>query len=58
MVARGLTVHKMTPQIRDQWKATSQDAYQEIRGRIVPEGIFDEVKRLLEEFRSQNRNRP
>jgi TRAP-type C4-dicarboxylate transport system substrate-binding protein len=49
MEKRGLKVHKPTASDEAAWRALMQEAYPRIRGKIVPEDIFDEVKRLLEE---------
>lgn len=49
---RGLTVHAVTPEIEAQWQAEMEKVYPKIRGRIVPADIFDEVLRLLKEYRS------
>jgi TRAP-type C4-dicarboxylate transport system substrate-binding protein len=49
---RGLTVHPVTPEIEAQWQAEMEKVYPKIRGRIVPADIFDEVMRLLKEYRS------
>lgn len=49
MEKRGLKVH--TPSASDEaaWREQMKEAYPRIRGKIVPEDIFDEVTRLLDE---------
>jgi TRAP-type C4-dicarboxylate transport system substrate-binding protein len=49
MVKRGLKVHKPTPAEVDAWRQFLEPAYPRIRGKIVPEDVFDEAKRLLDE---------
>jgi hypothetical protein len=36
-----------------QWRKTVEDAYPQIRGRVIPAAAFDEARRLLEEYRSR-----
>ena len=52
MQKRGLTVHKVAPTVELTWRQAAEDLYPKIRGRIVPADIFDEVQRLLKEFRA------
>jgi TRAP-type C4-dicarboxylate transport system substrate-binding protein len=49
MQKRGLRVHKSTPEEQEIWRKFLEPAYPRIRGKIVPEDIFDEAKRLLDE---------
>jgi TRAP-type C4-dicarboxylate transport system substrate-binding protein len=49
MVKRGLKVHKPSAADEAAWRAQMQEAYPRIRGKIVPEDVFDEVKKLLDE---------
>jgi TRAP-type transport system periplasmic protein len=52
MVKRGLRVHRLSPELEAQWQAGAEEVYPLIRGRLVPEDIFDEVMRLLKEYRA------
>lgn len=52
MKKRGLIVHKVTPEIEAAWRKAVEEAYAKIRGTIVPADMFDEVSRLLQEFRN------
>ncbi|MDD3179455.1 MAG: TRAP transporter substrate-binding protein DctP [Opitutaceae bacterium] len=52
MKKNGLVVQAVTPPIRDAWQALAEKAYPMIRGRIVPEEIFDRVQRELVEYRA------
>jgi TRAP-type C4-dicarboxylate transport system substrate-binding protein len=49
MQKRGLKVHKPSADQIKMWEKFLEQAYPGIRGKIVPEDIFDEVKRLLDE---------
>ena len=52
MKKRGLTVHPVTPDIEAIWRKTAEEVYPKIRGTIVPADMFDEVRRILEEYRN------
>ena len=52
MKKRGLKVQAITPKLEDEWRQATEAVYPKIRGRIVPEEIFDEVVRLLKEYRA------
>lgn len=47
MKKRGLNVHAVTPEIEAQWRKMAEGIYPEIRGKIVPAEMFDEVMALL-----------
>ena len=51
MAKRKLVVHKATPQIEAEWRAAAEKAYPKVRGGIVPADFFDDVQRLLAEYR-------
>lgn len=51
MKAKGLTVHPLTPQIEGEWRQVAEELYPKIRGTLVPADIFDQVRRLLDEYR-------
>lgn len=48
MEKRGLKVHKPSASDEAAWREQMKEAYPRIRGKIVPEDIFDEVTKLLE----------
>lgn len=52
MQKRGLTVHKVTHEVELEWRKAAEALNPMIRGKIVPADIFDEVQRLLREFRA------
>jgi TRAP-type C4-dicarboxylate transport system substrate-binding protein len=55
MEKRGLKVHRLSPEMEARWVAAAEETYPKIRGKIVPADIFDEVIRLLQEYRSTKR---
>ena len=52
MRKRGLVVQPVTPQVEAEWRAMAEALYPQIRGRMVPQALFDEVQRLLREYRA------
>ncbi len=58
MVKRGLKVHKPSASDEAAWHAMLDKAYPRIRGKLVPEDIFDEVKRLLEVKHGEKGQKP
>lgn len=52
MVKRGLTVHKLSPEDEAEWRKFGEQLAPKIRGKMVPADIFDEVQRLLKEYRA------
>ncbi len=52
MKKRGLIVHEVTPEIEARWRAEAEKLYPDIRGRMVPADVFDEVQRLVKEYRA------
>lgn len=53
MQKRGLIVHELTPEARAAWDAVAEKAFPLIRGGLMPEEIFDEVRRELAAFRAK-----
>jgi len=51
MQKRGLTVHHVTPEIEAEWRTWAEGVYPKIRGGLVPAEEFDEVERMLGEYR-------
>ena len=52
MEKRGLKVAKVTPELEAQWRKAAEAAYPLIRGRIVPEDIFDRAMELIKEYQA------
>jgi TRAP-type C4-dicarboxylate transport system substrate-binding protein len=51
MQKRGLKVNPMTPAMETEWRTLFETLYPKIRGGLVPADLFDEVQRLLREYR-------
>ena len=58
MKEKGLTVHSITPAIEDEWRKVAEGTYPEFRGKIVPAETFDQVERLLKEYRAGRGAKP
>jgi TRAP-type C4-dicarboxylate transport system substrate-binding protein len=53
MQKKGLKVQPVSPEIEKAWLQLTNTIYPQIRGKKVPEDIFDEVQRLVKEYRSK-----
>ncbi len=53
MKARGLVVHNLTMEQAAGWQKAAEELHPKLRGRTVPADVFDEVVRLLAEYRSR-----
>lgn len=53
MQKRGLVVNHVSPQVEEEWMKLTKIIYPELRGKTVPADIFDEVQRLVTEYRSK-----
>ncbi len=53
MQKKGLVVNPVTPQAEEEWQRLTKVIYPEIRGKMVPADIFDEVQRLVAEYRAK-----
>jgi TRAP-type C4-dicarboxylate transport system substrate-binding protein len=58
MVKRGLQIQRLTPQAEQEWQQMAEKFYPKIRGTIVPADLFDEVRRLVQEYRAQKKPEP
>jgi TRAP-type C4-dicarboxylate transport system substrate-binding protein len=54
MQRRGLTILPVTPAQEAEWRTAIERLYPRIRGSIVPADMFDEVVRILAEYRSRS----
>lgn len=52
MQKRGLTVHEPGPNVVEQWRKEAEKLYPDIRGRLVPTEIFDQVQQQIREYRA------
>jgi TRAP-type transport system periplasmic protein len=55
MQKRGLNVVRLTPAEQAEWRKEAEAAYPKLRGRIIPEDLFDEAVRLHNEFRAKRK---
>ena len=53
----GLQVHAMTPEMQEKWEELAQRIRPAIRGKMVPEAMFDRVLKILGEYRSSHINK-
>jgi TRAP-type C4-dicarboxylate transport system substrate-binding protein len=53
MQKRGLTVVPISPALLTEWRAANEKMYPKIRGGMVPADMFDEVVRLVTEYRAR-----
>jgi TRAP-type C4-dicarboxylate transport system substrate-binding protein len=58
MTKRGLRVVALDEAARTAWRTEAETAYPRLRGRYAPAELFDEVRRLRDEFRTARRERP
>lgn len=52
MQKRGLKVHTLDEAGLKEWRAFAEGVHPKVRGKVVPAELFDEVQRLLKEYRS------
>jgi len=52
MKKRGLTVHPLSPAVEAEWRKLAESIYPRIRGTMVPADVFDQVQKLLAEYRA------
>jgi TRAP-type transport system periplasmic protein len=51
MKKRGLQVHSVSPALMDEWQHFCEAVYPHMRGAMVPADMFDEVLRLVKQYR-------
>ena len=51
MQKRGLKVDSLTPEVEAEWRTVFEGVYPKLRGNLVPAEMYDEVQRLLTEYR-------
>lgn len=52
MEKRGLKVTKVSPEIEAEWRRAAEAVYPKIRGKLVPEDVFDQTMKFLQEYRA------
>ena len=50
-------VHSLSPQLQQEWRTFAESVYPRIRGTLVPADVFDEARRLVNEYRASQRPR-
>ncbi|MEJ2110760.1 MAG: TRAP transporter substrate-binding protein DctP [Acidobacteriota bacterium] len=58
MEKRGLKVVELNDSEISNWRKEAEKAYPKIRGRLTPAEYFDEVKRLVDEYREPKEKEP
>ena len=53
MKKRGLQVHGVSPELDAEWRQFAEGVYPMLRGNLVPAEMFDEVTRLIAEYRGK-----
>jgi len=53
MKDNGLVVHELSEKQEQAWQQAAEKAYPQVRGELVPEGMFDRVKKLAEQVREK-----
>jgi hypothetical protein len=48
-------VQSLTPEVEAEWRRAAEQMYPLVRGKMVPAEFFDEVQRLLREYRAEAR---
>lgn len=54
MVENGLKVNHISSSVEAEWRKLVEDIYPQIRGKIVPADVFDEVRMYRDEFRNSS----
>jgi TRAP-type C4-dicarboxylate transport system substrate-binding protein len=57
MQKRGLIVHEVSPEAVEQWRKEAEKMYPDIRGKLVPDEIFDDVLQQLQTYRASAPNK-
>jgi TRAP-type C4-dicarboxylate transport system substrate-binding protein len=52
MKEKGLKVTPITPDLEEEWRKAAEVIYPQIKGKVVPAETFDEVVRVLKEYRA------
>jgi TRAP-type C4-dicarboxylate transport system substrate-binding protein len=55
MEKRGLKTTKVTPEVEAEWRAAAEAVYPQVRGKLVPEDIFDEALKFIAEYRASQK---
>jgi TRAP-type C4-dicarboxylate transport system substrate-binding protein len=55
MVKNGLQIHRVPPDVAAEWGKLVEDIHPKIRGKIVPEDMFDAVRKYRDEYRASRK---
>jgi len=55
MEKRGLKVNRLTPEIEAEWRQAAEAVYPKVRGKLMPEDVFDQTMKFLEEYRATHK---
>jgi TRAP-type C4-dicarboxylate transport system substrate-binding protein len=55
MEKRGLKVQEVSPEVEAEWRRLAESAYPAVREKLVPAEMFDEVSRLVRDYRLSGR---
>ena len=58
MLKSGLQIQTLTPQAEQEWRQVADGLYPKIRGTLLPADLFDDVTRLVSEYREQQKPEP
>lgn len=58
MQNRGLKVTVVTPELEAEWRRAAEAAYPQIRGKIVPADVFDDVLLIIRQYRTSKSGAP
>lgn len=54
MKAKGVKVHKVTPELEAQWRVEAEKTYPKLRGSYLPEDVFAELEKHVQEYRARH----
>ena len=52
MKSKGLTAHPVSTELEVRWRRAAEPFYPKLKGKLIPADIWDEVDRLLKEYRA------
>jgi len=52
MVDNGLKITKISPSVEAEWRKIVENIHPQIRGKIIPDDVFDVVVKYRDEFRN------
>ena len=52
MKSKGMTVHTVSPELEVRWRRAAEPFYPKLKGKLIPVDIWEEVDRVLKEYRA------